>query len=108
MRVIITGFAKSQIRETAKYIHREFGKVSKDKFMKSVRLTRKLIGINPYLGKMEPLLESIPGNYRSIVVNSLNKMVYHIVNNGIEVLAFWDVRREPNSLKKQVNPLSED
>ena len=103
MRVIITVFAKNQIRETAKYIHKEFGSASKDKLMKNVRLTRKLIGINPYFGKKEPLLESIPGNHRSIVVNSLNKMVYHIVNDQIEVLAFWDVRREPNSLKKQVS-----
>ena len=85
MRVIITDFAKNQIRETAKYIHKEFGSASKDKLMKNVRLTRKLIGINPYLGKKEPLLESIPGNHRSIVVNSLNKMVYHIVNDQIEV-----------------------
>lgn len=51
MRVIITDFAKNQIRVTAKYIHKEFGSASKDKFMKNVRLTRKLIGINPYLGK---------------------------------------------------------
>lgn len=104
MTVIITDFAKSQIRETAKYIYRKFGKTSKDKFMKNVLLTRKLIGINPNLGKKEPLLESIPGNHRSIVVNNLNKMVYHIVNDRIEVLALWDVRREPDSLKRQINP----
>lgn len=100
MILIITDFAKSQIHETAKYIYRTFGKTSKDEFMKSVRLTKKLIGSNPYLGKKEPLLENLPGNYRSIVVNNLNKMVYQIVNEQIEVLAFWNVRREPNSLKR--------
>lgn len=103
MKLIISGFAKSQIRETAKYIYRTFGKTSKDNFTKNVRLTKKLIGVNPYLGKKEPLLENTPGNYRSIVVNNMNKMVYQIVNNHVEVLAFWDVRREPNSLKKQIN-----
>ena len=50
----------------------------------------------------EPLLEDKPGNHRSIVVNSMNKMVYHIVDDHIEVSAFWDVRREPSSLKEQI------
>ncbi|MBQ6306236.1 MAG: hypothetical protein IJK78_06705 [Bacteroidales bacterium] len=102
MRVIITDFAKNQIRETAKYIQKEFGKISKDNFMKNVQLTRNLIGTNPYLGILEPLLENEPGNNRSIVVNSFNKLVYHIVDDHIEVSAFWDMRREPDSLIGQI------
>lgn len=102
MRVIITDFAKNQIRETAKYILREFGKTSKDRFIKNVQLTRNLIGINPYLGILEPLLENEPGNNRSIVVNSFNKLIYHIVDDHIEVSAFWDMRREPDSLIGQI------
>lgn len=99
MRVIITDFAKGQIRETAKYIQGAFGKISKDNFLKDIRFTKKLIGLNPNLGIKEPLLEDMPGNHRSIVVGRLNKMVYHVVEDHIEVSAFWDMRREPGALK---------
>ena len=35
-------------------------------------------------------------------VNRLNKIVYRIVEDHIEIADFWDVRREPESLAKQV------
>lgn len=105
MRVIISDFAKQEIRKTASYIQREFGMNSKGIFMQSVRLTKKLIGTNPFLGPKEQSLDELPGNYRSIMVNSLNKMVYSIKDNHILIEDFWDVRREPNSLKKTNQPL---
>lgn len=104
MRVIIADFAKQEIRKTASYIQKEFGKNSKDNFLQSIRLTRKLIGANPYLGPIEQSLDELPGNYRSIVVNSLNKMVYSIKDNHILIEDLWDVRREPNLLKTRINP----
>jgi plasmid stabilization system protein ParE len=103
MRVIITVFAKQEIRKTASYIQKEFGKTSKDNFLQSVRLTIKLIGANPYLGPIEQSLDELPGNYRSILVNSLNKMVYSIKNDHILIEDLWDVRREPNLLKARIN-----
>ena len=108
MRVIITDFAKQEIRKTANYIKKEFGKISKDNFLQSIRLTRKLIEANPYLGPKEQSLDELPGNYRSIVVNNLNKMVYSIKDAHILIEDLWDIRREPNSLKARINPLSED
>ncbi|MBQ3709443.1 MAG: type II toxin-antitoxin system RelE/ParE family toxin [Bacteroidales bacterium] len=104
MRVIITDFAKQEIRRTASYIQKEFGKISKNNFLQSIRLTRKLIGTNPYLGPKEQSLDELPGNYRSIVVNNLNKIVYSIKEDHILIEDLWDVRREPNSLKRQINP----
>lgn len=108
MRVIITDLAKQEIRKTANYILKEFGIISKDNFLQSIRITRKLIGANPYLGSKEQSLAELPGNYRSIVVNSLNKMVYSIKDNYILIEDLWDVRREPSMLKTRINPLSED
>lgn len=104
MRVIITDFAKQEIRRTASYIQKEFGKISKNNFLQSIRLTRKLIGANPYLGPKEQSLDELPGNYRSIVVNNLNKIVYSIKEDHILIEDLWDVRREPNLLKAQIIP----
>jgi len=40
MRSILTDLAKQQIRQTAKYIRKEFGKRSRDEFMQEIRRPR--------------------------------------------------------------------
>ena len=54
------------------------------------------------IGIVEPLLADRPVMYRSYVVNRLNKIVYRIVDDYIEIAAFWDVRRDPGVLASQV------
>lgn len=104
MRVVQTDSAKQQILDTARYIRREFGKKSKESFLQKVRETRRLLADNPYLGPVEPLLAERAQSYRSVVVGSLNKMVYYIEEDEkvIYVVAFWDCRREPDTLASQV------
>ena len=98
----MTGFARQQIRETARYIHMSFGKKYSDNFMRKVRQTKQLLAENLNLGPIEPLLTHLPTTYRSIVVNHLTKMVYRILDDHIEIVDFWDVRREPDKLVEQV------
>lgn len=102
MKVILSDLAKNQIRETANYISREFGKKSRDIFIQSVRETKELLVRNPLIGPIEPLLTNRTENYRSLVIGKLNKMVYSIKGDSINIVAFWDCRREPNSLSKDV------
>lgn len=103
MRVVQTGLAKRQIADTARYIRREFGKKSKESFLQKVRETRRLLADNPCLGPIEPLLAERTQTYRSVVVGKLNKMVYYIEEDTvIYVVAFWDCRREPDTLASQV------
>lgn len=98
----MTGFAKQQIRETARYIYVEFGKQSKDDFILKLNQTKQLLEINPCLGPVEPLLSDLSSNYRSIVIGHLNKMIYRILEDHIEISDFWDVRRAPKSLVEQL------
>lgn len=104
MRVIVLPLARQSIRTTALHIKQEFGRKSRDKFLSKVSETRMLLASNPYLGPVEPLLADLPKAYRSVVVGSLNKMVYHIEEDEktIYVDDFWDCRREPASLASQV------
>jgi len=101
MKVFISELAKQAIYKIAKYILTEFGKKSKDKFMNEVRHTRKLIGNNPYIGKLEPFLIDLPCEYRSFVVSRHNKIVYCIMDDFVYVVDFWDMRRNPDKLKKE-------
>ncbi len=101
MRVVISVFAQQQIRKTAKYILEKFGKKSKDTFIQKVKETRKLLETNPYLGPEEPLLANMTNTYHSVVISHLNKMIYRILDNRIEISDLWDCRREPNKQAKE-------
>lgn len=103
MKVIITEFAKQQIRDIAHNIQRSFGRKYRNAFMQKVKEKRVLLATNPHLGAVEPLLADSPRNYRSVVVTKLNKMIYYVDDNAtIYVVDFWDVRREPSTLANQV------
>lgn len=102
MKSIITELAKEQIRQIAKYICKEFGKKRRDEFMREVRQSRRLIESSPNIGSVEPLLAECAVMYRSYVMNRLNKIVYRIDGDVIYIVAFWDVRRNPETLSNEV------
>lgn len=102
MKVIWIPFAQNEVRKTARYINKEFGKERRDQFINEVRNVSRLLSENPKLGKPEPLLADYTKMYRSYVMNNLNKIIYWIAENQIEIVDLWDVRRDPTSLTKQV------
>ena len=102
MKVIVTPFAQQQIQETASHIQREFGKSYRRRFMQRIRETKQLLADNPHLGSIEPNLAGLSTTYRSIVVARLNKMIYCIESDQIDIVDFWDVRRDPKALAAQV------
>ena len=95
MRIVVNDEAKEKIRQTAKYIQNKFGKKARVDFRNEIDHVSRLLRNNPYLGPAEPFLAEAPVPYRSIVVNRLNKMVYWINGDVIEIVDFWDTRREP-------------
>lgn len=94
--------AKKEMRLVAKYINKEFGKKAKDDFIQDVRDASRLIGATPNVWQAESLWADRADMYRSYVVNRLNKIVYRIVDDHIEIADFWDVRRDPSTLADQV------
>ena len=102
MKVIWIPFAQNEVRKTAQYINKEFGKESRDQFISEIRNISRLLGENPNLGKPEPLLADYTKMYRSYVMNHLNKIIYWIAEDRIEIVDLWDVRRDPNTLKNQI------
>ena len=102
MKVVWSVQAKEVLQQTSNYIRKEFGKRSKQKFLDEVLHVANLLENNPYLGQVEPLLDEAPVEYRSIVVNHINKLVYYIHDNSIEIVVLWDTRREPKSLLNEL------
>lgn len=102
MRIIVNDEAKKRIRATARYIHKKFGKKARLDFGDEIEHVVNLLHDNPCIGHAEPYFADAPVLYRSIVVNRLNKMVYWINEDVIEIVDFWDCRREPEKMAEQV------
>ena len=101
MRVVWYPEAAKRLRQVVSYIQTEYGSKSCTKFLKEAYRTERLLARNPYLGSVEPFLADAPVPYKSIVVNRLNKIVYWINEDVIEIVDFWDTRREPNQQAQQ-------
>lgn len=109
MKVIWHDQAKEALRETATYIRRHFGPQVRESFRNEVDHIQALLTSNPYMGSKEPLLADLTIEYRSFVVNKLNKIVYYVEEDTIHIADFWDTRREPQKqaqqLKEESNPI---
>lgn len=97
MKVIWMEQAEEALNRTVKYICDQFGARASERLLKETYNTGCLLEDNPYLGSIEPLMAHRKITYRSIVVNRLNKIVYRIMEDRIEIADFWDTRREPQN-----------
>ena len=102
MRVVWLNRAKVALRFTNKYIKREYGQKRKEDFQNEVNHIGLLLSKHPHLGSPESYLADRPFLYRSIVVGHLNKIIYRVLDDRIEIVDFWDTRREPHSQAEQV------
>lgn len=75
MKVSWSKKAAKSAQTTTTYIYKEFGLKSSQKFLSEISHVCQLLEDNPYLGPIEPLLINKKRQYRSVVVNHLNKLV---------------------------------
>jgi plasmid stabilization system protein ParE len=104
MKVTWSQQAAESLRDAITYVRKEFGVYAKQRIVREVQEFVTLLSQNPELGKVEPLLQECPVEYRSYVINRINKAVYYINSdtNSIEIVALWDTRREPKSQAEQI------
>ncbi|MBR1426107.1 MAG: type II toxin-antitoxin system RelE/ParE family toxin [Paludibacteraceae bacterium] len=95
MKVIWSKQAAERLHEVASYIRQEYGRAAKQRFLDQVYQLDKLLSTEPAIGKVEPLLAHEDVVYRSIVMTHLNKIVYWVNGDTIEIVALWDTRKEP-------------
>lgn len=99
MKVTWSEQAAESLCDIVSYVRKEFGVYAKQRIVREVQEFVNLLPQNPQLGKVEPLLQDCSVEYRSYVINRINKVVYYINcdNNTIEIVALWDTRREPDA-----------
>ena len=102
MNVIVSERAECKLHQTADYIESVFGKKARHNFLQDFRQDIIRLMNNPYMWTDEPLLSDFPSGYRSFVLNHINKVIYRIVDNTIEISDLWDCRRNPDALVAQL------
>ena len=95
--------AQQQQDQIADYIYLEFGEKAVAEFYRRVDKVEAELLAYSEIGTVEPLLANRPKVYRSLVVYRLSKQVYSVDSDAIQVAAFWDVRREPKSMAKEID-----
>ena len=84
------------------YICERFGYKRMEKYIEEVDQTIGMIMRTPNIGSIDPLFRDHPIAYRSVIINSLSKMVYYVQGDTIRIAAFWDTRQEPKTQARQV------
>lgn len=94
--------ALDELRIAVLYCKKEYGKEVARKFRQRVIDDSNKLMANPHIGKIEPLLEDLPDNYRSLVIGRLHKLVYSLKEEGtvVYVQLLWDCRQNPNHLSE--------
>lgn len=94
--------AEASLHRVEKYVLSKFGENERQKFMDEIDRSILALTDLPTLGKIDPLFAHRKQIYRSIIIRRFNKVVYYIKNETINIVAFWDTRREPNNQASQV------
>ena len=95
MNIIWTKQAYQSWLDAAEYIRKEFGQQALEKFQKNTHEWEEVLASMPQSGSAEPLLKGMRKEYRSVVINRKNKLIYTIEKEHIKIDDFWDTRREP-------------
>ena len=78
------------------------GERSAEKFSKLVDDKLKKLLRFPTIGFPEPLLTDRKYLFRATVIKQNYKMIYYVDGETIWVSAFWDMRMNPDRLKKMI------
>lgn len=95
--------AKVEWRKLILYCLREFGRFTTLRFQEKINKSLSLLQVFPHMGKVESELTGKEYEYRSFVVHEHFKMIYRWdeERDTIYIIHFWDVRREPQTLKEE-------
>ena len=94
--------AKRAMLQVGRYIRKEFGLKHALRFKQEVDETAKKLMRSPNIGQIDPLFNDMPVTFRSIIINGLNKMVYYVEDDTINIAAFWDTRMDEKAQASKI------
>ena len=97
-----TDDATERLDAIMEYLLETFGISSVIKLRDEIDSYINTLLTNPNIGRVEPFLVGKRYVYRSIVINSINKIVYRIDEDVLYIIDIWDMRRSPNNLVSRI------
>ena len=103
VQIIWSKEALLQLKRHLEYSYIEFGNKTMNKFIKEVEGFEKRLQISPESYKPVPELSDLSNFYRGCTVmkNFLLIHYYDQVSDTVYVDYIWDMRRDPNRLKRR-------
>ncbi len=98
-----TDDATERLDAIMEYLLETFGISSVIKLRDEIDSYINTLLTNPNIGRVEPFLVGKRYVYRSIVINSINKIVYRIDEDVLYIIDIWDMRRSPENLVKGID-----
>ena len=96
--------ARESFDKCVEYTEDNFGERIANRFYDKVFKDIDRIEFFPEIGFPEPLLSERKENFRACIVQKPIKMVYHYdeKNDVVYIDNFWDMRRNPDTLKGDI------
>lgn len=64
--------------------------------------TSRILESFPEAGAIEPSLENLPVRFRYLVARKHYKLIYFVEKDLVSIVAVWDCRQAPETLKKKI------
>lgn len=105
--MVVQWFPESEwnLKQISRRCNHLFGKKVALETRTAIRRQVSLLGPNPHLGPIEPLLNHRPETWRSLVVHPHLKAVYLIGSQTVNIAALWDTRRNPSTMANYLDYL---
>lgn len=101
MKAEWTDPAREMATTLLRYTYREFGKKQADKLKVEFTTLALRLEAMPRMAPLEPALENLDGEYRSLLLFTWLKVIYQITDcEHLYIVALWDTRRNPNRLRQ--------
>jgi plasmid stabilization system protein ParE len=100
MQVKWTQRALNRLNIAVNYGLREFGETTTRQFYEKIKSYEALLATNPYMGKVEKVLENRQVEYRSFVVHPHFKLIYYVNEKKqcVVITDLFDTRQDPAKL----------
>lgn len=91
--------AISHLKKQAKWYAENMGIDAADKFWNGMIAAGDLLSANPYLGKIEPILNDSEHCYRSLIQHKDYKIIYFVEDDRqIQIVSIWHCYKSTFSL----------
>lgn len=98
MQIVYTEQARRSMDDAMEFWSKKYSEDQIEALKKAIIIAISDLEHNPFLGQLEPQLQSLNLGHRRIIVGH-TKVIYRIIGAKIYVLDIFDSRQDPNKMK---------